>query len=92
MWDEILNLVLAVIAVVLTRYVVPALNLYLEIHKSEGLVKDIADFVSAAEQLFPETKSGDAKLAYVIEMLEKKGIEVTDEVRAKIEAAVYKLG
>lgn len=92
MWDAILNVVLAVVAVVLTRYVIPAINVYLEIHKADGLTKDINDFVKAAEQLFPGAKTGDEKLAHVISLVERKGVEITDEVRAKIEAAVYDLG
>lgn len=92
MYEKILQFVLALIVVLVTRYAVPAIRAYLEAKKSDNLMTAIEELVAAAEQLFPAAKSGEKKLEYVMSMLEAEGVTVSNAVRAKIESAVYRLG
>lgn len=92
MWEKILQVVLAVAVVFLTRYAVPAIRAYLEAKEADNLMGVIEELVAAAEQLFPKPKSGEQKLEYVTSMLEAEGVTISNAVRAKIEAAVYELG
>lgn len=92
MYEKILQFVLALAAVLITRYAVPAIRAYLESKEAENMMDVITELVAAAEQLFPAAKSGEQKLSYVTSMLESEGITVSDAIRAKIEAAVYELG
>ena len=92
MYEKILQFVLALIVVLVTRYAVPAIRAYLEAKKADNLMTVIEELVAAAEQLIPEADTGERKLAYVQEMLEAEGIAMTDAIRAKIESAVYRLG
>jgi hypothetical protein len=91
MADKIIEIVLALLAVALTRYAVPAIRAYLKSKNSEQLEQLISELVTAAEQLIQGSGQGEKKLAYVEEMLNAQGIEMTDSVRAKVEAAVYKI-
>lgn len=91
-WDYIISAVAAVALVVLTRYAIPALREYVTGKKANGLTELIDQLVTAAEQLFPEEKSGSEKLEYVQGMLAENGIKTDDSTRAAIEAAVYRLG
>ena len=90
-WNEIFKILLAVLAVILTRYVVPAIRAYLDEKNESELYALVADLVAAAEKLFPGEKTGSDKLEYVVDRLENMGVTYTDAVRAKIEAAVYRL-
>lgn len=92
MYEKILQFVLALIVVLVTRYAVPAIRAYLEAKKADNLMTVIEELVAAAEQLFPAAKSGEKKLEYVMSMLEAEGVTVSNAVRAKIESAVYRLG
>ena len=83
-WNEIFKILLAVLAVILTRYVVPAIRAYLDEKNESELYALVADLVAAAEKLFPGEKTGSDRL-------ENMGVTYTDAVRAKIEAAVYRL-
>lgn len=91
MMDEILKVLLALIAVLLTRYAIPAINAYLKSKNADELETLISELVTAAEQLIKGSGKGESKLAYVEEMLNAQGIEMTDSVRAKVEAKVYEL-
>ena len=92
MYEKILQCILALAVVLLTRYAVPAVRAYLESKNAGNLTALIEELVAAAEQLFPAAKSGEKKLEYVISMLEAEGVTVSNAVRAKIESAVYRLG
>lgn len=89
--QEILTVALALCAVLITRYVLPAINAYLKGKNAENLEKLIEDLVNAAEQLIRGSKQGDKKLSYVEDMLAAQGIKMDDNIRAKVEAKVYQL-
>lgn len=90
--QKIIEIIMALLFVILTGYIVPALKAYLTDKKDDQLVSLIEQLVTAAEQLYKNyAKSGDKKLEYVKAMLEQRGVAFTDDVRAKVEAAVYKL-
>lgn len=91
MYEKILQFILALALVIITRYAVPAIKAYLESKNTGNLTALIEELVAAAEQLFPAAKSGEKKLEYVTSMLETEGVTVSNAVRAKIEAAVYAL-
>lgn len=88
---EAIKIILALVAVILTRYAVPAIKAYLKKADAEELEALIEELVKAAEQLIKGEKKGGARLSYVEDMLSAQGIEMTDEVRAKVESAVYRL-
>lgn len=92
MYEKILQFVLALAVVLITRYAVPAIKAYLDSKEADNLMDVITELVAAAEQLFPAPKEGEKKLEYVKQMLESEGVTVSNAVRAKIEAAVYELG
>ena len=89
--SKIIEIVLALLAVILTRYAVPAIRAYLESKNAQNLEALIDELVKAAEQLIKGEKKGGARLSYVEEMLNAKGIQMDDEVRAKVEAKVYSM-
>lgn len=59
--------------------------------KEKHLYNIITTLVKAAEKMANAGSLTTPKLDYVVQMLEKKGITVTPEVRAMIEAAVQDL-
>lgn len=89
--SKIIEIVLALLAVILTRYAVPAIRAYLKSKNAQNLEALIDELVKAAEQLIKGEKKGGARLSYVEEMLNAKGIQMDDEVRAKVEAKVYSM-
>lgn len=88
---EAIKIILALVAVILTRYAVPAIKAYLKKADAEELEALIEELVKAAEQLIKGEKKGGARLSYVEDMLSAQGIVMNDEVRAKVESAVYRL-
>lgn len=89
----ILDLVVKILAIVVTGYIVPKLKAYLAAkltaEQMAGLERLIKVFVEAAEQTV--RTSGVDRKAYVVEQLKGLGYEITAEVDAMIEAAVYGL-
>lgn len=95
-YTEIISAILALIAAIITAFVIP----FIKTKLSEAQRKRIKEYVDvavrAAEQLFPSVdgeKMGYEKLTYVKNMLEAKGItfdvdNVNDDIRAMIESAV----
>lgn len=60
--------------------------------KEKKLDKAIKEGTAAAEQLFRKTDDvGDKRLAYVQQLLIEAGYELTEAIRAKIEANVFKI-
>lgn len=59
--------------------------------KEKHLYTIVSTFVKAAEKMANAGSLTIPKLDYVVQMLEKRGITVTPEVRAMIEAAVQDL-
>ena len=88
---EAIKIILALVAVILTRYAVPAIKAYLKKADAEELETLIEELVKAAEQLIKGEKKGEKKLSYVEDMLSARRIVMNDEVRAKVESAVYRL-
>lgn len=69
-----------------------ALKVRAEAEQADELDKLIYQFVAAAEQqLKGDDPSGSARKAYVVHLLEQLGFKVSEEINARIEAAVYKL-
>ena len=92
--ETVLKLFIEFLANVAILVLVPMLFVWLKDKIGEANAKRLTDIiielVKAAEQLYPGLKTGDKKLEYVYERLADYGItEVDDELRAKIEAAVY---
>ncbi len=92
----IISAFIAILGVLLTSLFVPWLKRKLSAERYNQLQAWVRTFVLAAEQIYGAGK-GDEKLRYVADLLRQKGIEVdvdnlTDEVRAMIEAAVRELG
>lgn len=59
--------------------------------KDKRLYAIVTIFVKAAEKQAEAGTLGEPKCDYVIRMLERRGIAVTEEVRAMIESAVKEL-
>lgn len=89
--NDVLYVVFALVIVIITRYLVPYLKVKLEAAGQESLVQLIEDLVEAAEQIFNGMKMGETKKEYVVDALHEKGIEMTENVNAIIESAVYRL-
>ena len=90
-WQIVIDAVIAIVLVVVTRYVVPYLQTVVNTKDRQALVCFITELVTAAEQMFKESGQGVAKKEYVVEALACSGYEVDHEVDALIEAAVYRL-
>lgn len=93
---KILELIIAVVLMLCSRYLIPYIAELLGAAKFDKLVEYINSAVKAAEKLFPESGSGKDKKAYVIEFIqkinEKLGITITDEeIDTLIESAVEDL-
>ena len=91
--QNILEIVFAVISAIVSYYVIPFIkNDLIPFLKEKRLYNDVKTFVKAAEKL---AESGvitrKMKKAKVIELLENKGVVVTDEIDAIIESAVKDL-
>ena len=92
--ETVLKLFIEFLANVAILVLVPMLFIWLKDKVGEENAKRLTDIivelVKAAEQLYPGPKMGAQKLDYVYNRLAAYGItEVDDELRAKIEAAVY---
>ena len=60
--------------------------------KLDHAIKNISILVSAAQQLFPESKMGAKREAWVYEQLEKIGVKIDlTQAKAILESEVYKL-
>lgn len=88
---DLINIAFAVVAVILTRYLVPFLKNKLEEAGQSSLIDLIEQLVEAAEQIFNWDGSGKEKKAFVIRELSDSGIKVTNTIDNQIEAAVYRM-
>ena len=90
-YTELLQAVIALLATLITTFVIPLIRKKLSAEKTEELKKWVGVAVKAAEQLYG-SKTGQQKKDYVVAFLLSKGIVFdTEEVNAMIEAEVYKL-
>lgn len=90
-YTELLQAIIALLATLITTFVIPLIRKKLTAEKTEELKKWVGVAVKAAEQLYG-SKTGQQKKEYVVAFLMSKGIVFdVDEVNTMIEAEVYKL-
>lgn len=89
---SIVNAVIALLAAVVSTFLVPWIKGKVEAQKLEKIMDWVTIAVSAAEQIYKESGMGEKKKQYVLDFLEDKGLTVDiNSVDAMIEAAVYGL-
>lgn len=90
--DSILNLVLVVISIVISRYLVPWLKEKYTAEKLNNIYDKVSKAVQAAQKIYKESGQGILRKEYVIAYLKKMNINVTDaELDVLIESAVKML-
>lgn len=88
----IINAVIALIAAIISAFVIPWIKSKTTVQQREDLVAWVKIAVAAAEQIYCGTKRGEEKKQYVLDFLTKNGFSVNeDSVNAAIEAAVKQL-
>ena len=93
--DTIITLAARVIAILFAGFILPKLRAYLSAKLSAeewaALVKLITALVEAAEQTIKkdEDPTGKLRKQYVVSQLHELSYDITDQVDAMIEAAVY---
>lgn len=90
----VVKVVLAVVAALVTRYVIPALKSYVEKHRNDEIFGLIETAVRAAEQTITGSDKGTIKKEQVTELvtkwLKEKGIEISaEQLDQMIEECVY---
>lgn len=89
---EIVNAVIALIAALVSAFVIPWIKGKVEAQKLEKIMNWVVIAVDAAEQIYRESGMGEKKKQYVLGFLEDKGLTVDpNSIDAMIEAAVYGL-
>lgn len=89
---SIVNAVIALLAAVVSTFLVPWIKGKVEAQKLEKIMDWVTIAVSAAEQIYNESGMGEKKKQFVLDFLEGKGLMVDiNSVDAMIEAAVYGL-
>lgn len=89
---SIVNAVIALLAAVVSTFLVPWIKGKVEAQKLEKIMDWVTIAVSAAEQIYNKSVMGEEKKQYVLDFLEGKGLTVDiNSVDAMIEAAVYGL-
>lgn len=94
MSEQIVDLVVRLLAIILIAYVLPELKQWLANkigeEKAAKLAEYIEKFVKAAEQMYKEVdETGEMRKQYVMEQLRKLGYVITDEINARIESEVF---
>lgn len=88
----IINAVIALIAAVVTTFLIPWIKSKTTAQQREQLIAWVKIAVAAAEQIYKGSGRGDEKKKYVMDFLTVNGFSVnTDSVNAAIEAAVKQL-
>ncbi|MEG1990689.1 MAG: phage holin, LLH family [Christensenella sp.] len=92
----IVNICIALIGALITAFLIPYIKTKTTAAQQDRLSRTIAVLVTAAEQLYDGAGRGAEKLKYVEVMLKNMGYtvdteDITDTVRAQIEAAVNAL-
>lgn len=94
-WTIIMELVVLVIAALVSVYLIPWLKTKLGEAQFRALWERVCILVQAAQKLFPKVdgvKTGDLKKEYVCtRLMEDYGVEIDDAVDSMIEAAVNEL-
>ena len=94
--EVVVDIIIRIIALIFVAFIIPKLNELIKTKIDENeynqLVELIKKFVRAAEKYYAKSpKAGDLKKQYVISQLTEIGVEVTKDVEALIEAAVYEI-
>jgi hypothetical protein len=90
-YTELIKAVVALIAIVLTTFLVPWIKKNVSAATLASILKYVEIFVAAAEQIY-DASQGAEKKAYVLQKLAEKNFHVNiDEIDDYIEAAVLKL-
>lgn len=85
---ELLNAIIALLAAVITTFVVPWIKRKMGAEKMTDFLRWVEVGVLAAEQMY-QSFEGEEKKNYVIALLKEKGFKFSDvEVSAAIESAV----
>ena len=92
----ILEVVVAIVVILLSRYVIPYLKEITKSEKYAGLMEIVIVAVRAAEQTIRESGQGKVKkaqvVAFVTAWLNNNGLNISeDELDRLIESAVYNL-
>ena len=96
MTEQIIDIVIKLVAILLMAYVLPAFKEWLTTkigeEKAAKLAEYIEKFVQAAEQMYKETdETGELRKQYVVDQLKKLGYIITDEINARIESEVFEI-
>lgn len=90
--DAILNLVLVIISIIISRYLVPWLKEKYTAEKVSNIYEQVSKAVQAAQKIYKESGQGVLRKEYVIAYLKKININITDaELDVLIESAVKML-
>ena len=88
----IINAVIALIAAIITVFLIPWINSKVEAEKLSKIMSWVRIAVDAAEQIYNESGMGEKKKQYVLDFLEGKGFTIDpNSIDAMIEAAVLSL-
>ena len=88
----IVEAVAALIAAIITAFVVPYINSRPTTNQQQQINAWVRIAVTAAEQIYAGSGRGEEKKAYVIDWLRKHGVTVDEsKLDALIEAAVFEL-
>lgn len=88
----IVNAVIALIAAVISVFVIPWIKSRTTSQQREELIAWVKIAVAAAEQMYKGSGRGAEKKQYVLDFLESNGFTIDDDsVNAAIEAAVKQL-
>lgn len=88
----IVNAVIALIAAIITTFLIPWIKSKIDAAKLAQIVEWVGIAVRAAEQIYNESGMGEKKKQYVLDFLASKGFTLDpDSINAMIEAAVKDL-
>lgn len=91
---SIIECVIAVLAMIITRYLIPWIKAQIENSQYKWIAEVVSDAVKYAEQTVRESGKGSVKKemveSYIINQLQIRNITITDDqLNALIESAVY---
>lgn len=90
--SPVINALIALLAAVITAFVIPWLKVRLGNEKLTTLKTWVAVAVSAAEKLYDYSEAGTEKKAYVKKFINDLGLEVDEKIlESLIESSVYSL-
>lgn len=89
---ELIVALIGVIAVVITRYLIPYIKAKIDESKLDKIVFWVEMAVDAAEKIYKESGMGKQKKEFVIAFLNEHGITLDDQqIDVMIEAAVLQM-